>query len=341
MNNSSRRIERRPNGRAARAGWTKVFLAAVIAFAAASFFAPPCPAAVYEATTIITGPAGSAPDEFHIKGPSETGHSLYFANGAPAICSAGNLLYILDAGNSRIKKYSLSGDFNSLVKLSADFEFRPEELCGLMPYGSGEVFVHTPKEIYRCGEDGKITARASLEGQDECHRIFEWGPKTFTAYDYKHLRIYLAAVDFEKRSARASVKFDNILFPWPVSSEEFLSVALPSPSELCVYRYRLPGEARSPAASLKIACGQFVSQFKFIGRDGRGNFYLRYFSDISEKIAVVSPALELVDAISMDARYSSGRSNALYDECVDRDGCVYTLFIDSDRLVVKKIEKRE
>ncbi|HBC73835.1 MAG: hypothetical protein A2008_06820 [Candidatus Wallbacteria bacterium GWC2_49_35] len=315
--------------------------AAIFLQAAVVFLCAPCFAAGYAASTVITANAGSAPEEFFIKSQGESSYSQYFANGAPAFCVAGRLLYILDAANSRVKKYSLSGDFNSLVKLSAGFDIKWDELCGIAAGGSGEIIVHTAKEIYRADENGKITGRAQLEGAAECGRIFEWDPKYFTAYDYKNLRIYSAAADFEKKTAAIISSFDNILFPWPVSNEEFLSPSLLSPGTLCVYRYRYGGEAGSPSGRMKIASSEFVSQFKFIGRDGGGNFYLRYFGDITEKIAVIAPNLRAVETIVMDPAYSSKRSNMLYDECVGSDGCIYTLFIDSERLIVKKIAKSE
>ena len=315
--------------------------AAALFFLAAACYCAPCFAAGYAASTIITANAGSAPEEFYIKSQGESSYSQYFANGAPAFCAADRLLYILDAANSRVKKYSLSGDFNSLVKLSAGFDIKWDELCGIAAGGSAEIILHTAKEIYRADENGKITGRAVLEGAAECGRIFEWGPKSFTAYDYKNLRIYSAAADFEKKSAAVISYFENILFPWPVSAEEFLAPSLLSPGNLCVYRYRHAGAANSPSARLKIASPEFISQFKFIGRDGRGNFYLRYFSDITEKIAVISTDLKVVETIAMEPVYSSKRSNMLYDECVDSEGGIYTLFIDSDRLIVKKIAKNE
>jgi hypothetical protein len=315
--------------------------AALFLQAAAVFVCAHCFAAGYAASTIITANAGIAPEEFFMKSPADNSYSQYFANGAPAFCVSGRLLYILDAANSRVKKYSFSGDFNSQVKLSAGFDVKWDELCGIAAGGSGEIIVHTAKEIYRADETGKLTGRALLEGSAECGRIFEWGPKSFAAYDYKNLRIYSAAADFEKKTAAIISSFENILFPWPISAEEFLAPSLLSPGNLCVYRYRYGGEAGSPSGRLKIASPEFVSQFKFIGRDGRGNFYLRYFSDITEKIAVIAPDLRAVETIVMDPAYSSKRSNMLYDECVDSDGCIYTLFIDSDRLIVKKIAKSE
>lgn len=317
--------------------WT----AAIFLPAAAVLACAPCFAAGYAASTIITANAGSAPEEFHIKSQGESSYSQYFANGAPAFCAAGRLLYILDAANSRVKKYSLSGDFNSQLKLSADFEVKWDELCGIAAGGSGEIILHTAKEIYRADGTGKLTGRAGLEGSAECVRIFEWGTESFTAYDYKNLRIYSAAADFDKKKVSIISRFDNILFPWPLSGEEFISPSLLSPGNLCVYRYRYGGEAGSPSAGAKITSPEFVSQFKFIGRDGRGNSYLRYFSDITEKIAVISPDLKVVETIAMEPAYSSKRSNMLYDECVDSEGCIYTLFIDSDRLIVKKIAKSE
>lgn len=315
------------------------------AAAALFFFAAACPcatcfAAGYAASTIITANAGSAPEEFAVKSQGESSFSQYFANGAPAFCAAGRLLYILDAANSRVKKYSLSGDFNSLAKLSAGFEIKWDELCGIAAGGSGEIIVHTAAEIYRADENGRITGRAALEGGAECSRILEWGPKSFAAYDYKNLRIYSAAADFEKKTASIISRFDNIVFPWPVSADEFLAPSLLSPGNLCVYRYRYGGEARSPLRSMKTASSEFISQFRFIGRAG-GNFYLRYFSDITEKIAVISPDLKVLETVAMEPSYSSKRSNMLYDECVDSEGCIYTLFVDSDRLIVKKIAKSE
>lgn len=301
-------------------------------------------AARIEVSTIITANSGSGGEDFYIKPPSDPSYSFYFSNSAPAFFVSGGadrFIYILDAMNSRIKKYNLSGDFNSLIKLSADFEIDFSGLCGIYAADPQRIIVHSEKELYFAKADGKITGRAALAGGSECHKIFEADSKSFTAYDYKNLRIYRAALDPSKKEAAVISSFDNVVFPWPVSADSFICPSLLTPRELCVYKYNFGSEALSAAAAVKLPSGEFVSQFKFIGRDRKNNYYLRYFGDITQKIAVMDENLKLIDFVTMDTSYSSKRSNLLYDECVDEDGNIYTLFIDSDRIVVKKIIKSE
>ncbi len=301
-------------------------------------------AARIEVSTIITANSGTSSEDFYIKTPSEPSHSLYFANGAPAFFVSGGaerFIYILDAANSRVKKYNLSGDFNSLIKLSSDFGINHEGLCGIYVSEAQQMIVHTEKELYFVKADGKITGRASLTGGTECHKIFSADSKSLTAYDYKNLRIYRAAFDLSKKEAAITLSFDNIVFPWPVSGGGFICPSLLTPRDLLVYKYNFASDALFPAAGIKLPSGEFVSQFKFIGRDRKNNYYLRYFGDITQKIAVIDENLKLIDEITMETAYSSKRSNLLYDECVDDDGNIYTLFIDSDKLIVKKITKSE
>ncbi len=308
------------------------------------FTLAPAFAARVEVATIITANSGSGTEDFYIHNPSDPSYSLYFPNGAPAFFVSGGaerFIYILDALNSRIKKYNLSGDFNSLIKLSSDFSIDWGGLCGIYAAGPGQIIVHSEKELYFAKADGKITGRAALSDGNECHKIFEAGPKFFTAYDYKNLRIYRAALDVSKNEAAVTSFFDNIVFPWPVSGDNFICPSLLTPRELCVYKYNFACEPLSAVAAVKLPADEFVSQFKFIGRDRKNNYYLRYFADITQKIAVMDENLKLIDVITMEPSYSSKRSNLLYDECVDEDGNIYTLFIDSDRLIVKKIIKNE
>lgn len=301
-------------------------------------------AARIEVSTIITANSGSSGEDFYIKTPSEPSYSFYFPNGAPAFFVSGGaerFIYILDAANSRVKKYNLSGDFNSLIKLSSDFEINWDGLCGIYVSEAQQIIVHNEKELYFVKADGKITGRAAVSGGSECHKIFSADSKSFTAYDYKNLRIYRAALDLSKKEAAVISSFDNIVFPWPVSADSFICPSLLTPRDLCVYKYNFASDAHSPAAGVKLPSGEFVSQFKFIGRDRKNNYYLRYFGDITQIIAVMDENLKLIDTITMETSYSSKRSNLLYDECVDEDGNIYTLFIDSERLIVKKIIKSE
>ncbi len=301
-------------------------------------------AARIEVLTIITLNSGTSGEDVYIKTPSEPTYSFYFSNGAPAFFVSGGaerFIYILDAANSRVKKYNLSGDFNSLIKLSSDFEINWEGLCGIYVSEAQQIIVHNEKELYFVKADGKITGRAAVSGGSECHKIFLADSKSFTAYDYKNLRIYRAVTDLSKKEAAVISSFDNIVFPWPVSGDGFICPSLLTPGNLCVYKYNFGSEALFPVAGIKLPPGEFVSQFKFIGRDRKNNYYLRYFGDITQKIAVIDENLKLIDIITMETSYSSKRSNLLYDECVDEDGNIYTLFIDSDKLIVKKIIKSE
>lgn len=301
-------------------------------------------AARIEVSTIITSNSGTSGEDFYIKSSSEPSYSLYFPNGAPAFFVSGGaerFIYILDAANSRVKKYNLSGDFNSLIKLSSDFEINCGGLCGIYVSETQQIIVHNEKELYFVKADGKIIDRAAFSGGSECHKIFSADSKSFTAYDYKNLRIYRAALDFSKKEAAIISSFDNIVFPWPVSGDGFICPSLLTPRNLCVYKYNFGSDVLSPVAGVELPSGEFVSQFKFIGRDRKNNYYLRYFGDITQKIAVIDEKLKLIDIITMETSYSAKRSNLLYDECVDEDGNIYTLFIDSDRLIVKKIIKSE
>jgi len=89
-------------------------------------------AAGVNVSTIITSSTGKGVDDFYIQELSQNSRSLYFTDYAPAICTGtgqNEFIYILDSYNSRIKKYSLSGDFNSSIKLSAGFKIDREGLC--------------------------------------------------------------------------------------------------------------------------------------------------------------------------------------------------------------------
>lgn len=334
-----------------RIGRERNLMKKIIAFSLI-FLMLPAPAAFLEnasasqveVSSIITAGGGSGADDFHITAAGDPSYSYYFSNSAPAFTAGARGregLYILDAANARVKKYNPAGDFNCIIKPPDGCGIKFEELCGIFAVSSGEVFVHTAREIYRIDAAGKITDRASIKGGFDCHKIFSFNQKSFTAYDYKNLRIARIEADFNKKEAAVSESFGPVLFPWPVSDQEFLSACLLTPKNLCVYKYRFGGDAGFPLASLKIETQEFVSQHKFIGNDGRNNLYLRYFSGINEKIAIISPELKPIDTITLETAYSSKRSNLLYDECVDAEGNIYTLFIDSDRLVIKKISRAE
>ncbi|HOD39351.1 MAG TPA: hypothetical protein PKW98_03195 [Candidatus Wallbacteria bacterium] len=320
------------------------FLIIFLAVSAPVTFCESVNASQVEVSSIIAASGGSGAEEFHITGAGEPSFSYYFPNSSAAFTAGApgrEGLYILDAANARVKKYNPAGDFNCIIKPQEGCGIKFDELCGIFALASGEVAVHTYRDIYRLDASGKLTGHAAIKGNFDCHKIFSFNGNSFTAYDYKNLKIARLEADFNKKEAAVAESFGPVLFPWPVSDKEFLSAALPTPKSLCVYKYGFGGGAGFPIASLKIEAQEFVSQHKFIGRDGRNNLYLRYFSGISEKIAVISPALKLTDTITLDTGYSSKRSNLLYDECVDAKGIIYTLFIDSDRLIIKKINRPE
>ncbi len=305
------------------------------------YFINPIYAAGVNVSTIITSSTGSGVDDFYIQDSSQNSRSLYFTDYAPALCAGtgqNRFIYILDAYNSRIKKYNFSGDFNSSIKLSDGFKIDNEGLCGIYSGDTREIIIHSENELYLVDGDGVITGSAFIPDGTRCHRIFSYLNKSVIAYDYNEHKIFKASVDFRKKKAEIISHFDNVLFPWPVSNDSFLCPVLIAPTALCIYKYPFNGGVSfPPAVSHKIRANAFVSQFKFIGCDRKNNYYLRYFTDISQNILKIDADFKKNANVTFEPSFSAGRFNLLYDECVDGDGNVYTLFIGDGRLTVKKI----
>jgi len=293
--------------------------------------------------TIITQNSGGAQEDVYMAAPEDLNHSDYFSNSIAAFCISDSSevqnLYLLDAMNGRIKKFTTEGNFISIIKINSSDEVKLNELCGIYSAGGNVTAVHSQNSILTLNSAGEKILKLNFPAGFECRKILKMNEKTITAYDYDNSIIARFEITAGSPELKKLAEYEDVLFPWLISNERFLSCSLISPDSLFVYGRSFSARVKNEAY-IKLKTNEAISQFKIIGSDAASNIYLRYCTGIIENIAVISPDLRLIETIVFEAKHIANRANLLYDECVGRDGSIYAAYHEKNKLIIKKLIKK-
>ncbi len=292
--------------------------------------------------TIISQNFGKTLDDIFGVSQSSQEYSPYFPNSSPAFClSPGKTeqhLYILDAMNRRVKKFSIAGNFVSQIPIE-NKDMKTESLCGIHVDGSGgseEIMIYSKKNIYFIGPSGAVTGTVEIPEDIDISCAFRTGPDKALIYDASSFTLFEAA--FGAGGAVFSAAAEKLTSPWPAAPESLYSCRLPDYGTLLILKAAW-NKKNVSAEFYRFAApeGERISAPRVIGTDELANVYIRRYSSLFEVFSVLSPAGKLLREFSLDPSMVGGRTNMYRDEFVDSKGNIYMAFNEKNRFVIKKI----
>ncbi len=292
--------------------------------------------------TLISQNFGKTSDDIFGVSQSSPEHSPYFPNSSPAFCiSSGKSeqhLYILDAMNGRVKKFTLAGNFVSQIPVE-NKEMKVETLCGISIDDSSDstgIMIYSKKKIYFPDRDGRILKMFDIPENIDFScvvRHFAGGALVYDASEY-----VLLETAFAGDKAAFSAVAEKITSPWLAGDGSLYSCRLSDFRTLLI----LKASANKKSASSEFYRfmapeGERVSAPRIIGTDELSNVYVRRYLNLSEVFSVLAPSGKLLREFSLEPSMAGNRTNMYRDEFVDLKGNIYVAFDEKNRFVIKKI----
>lgn len=255
-----------------------------------------------------------------------------------------NYIYFLNIFSNEILIYNFQTLNELNIKIS-QYNLELSKISGIYVSSNNELIIYTTNKIYITDLKNKIInfKLIQLPNDIECSKIFNYENNHLSLYDYKNFCLFNVTLDLDNNIIKKiNYKIENILFPWIMSDDKCCGMSLITLNQLCLYKYDIKNyDIYNPIDKLLINENNVISQFKFIGEDKKQNYYLRYFVGNIEKVIIISSNFKIVETINLPFNYANYRTHLLYDEYINDDGNLFTLFYENNKAIIKMLKKAE
>lgn len=314
----------------------------LLAFFLSAFGAAHLEAGQNRIETIISQNFGKTLDDIYGVPQSSPEYSPYFPASSPAFCVSHGKpeqhIYVLDAMNRRVKKFTLAGNFVSQIPIE-NKDVKSETLCGICvdeSSDSDEIMIYSRKNICFMDRTGRSSKFFNIPENVDFTYAFRIEAGRALAYDASDFVLFEAA--FAEGGTSFSAITEKIIQPWPSGPKEFYSCRLLNFGTLLVLKAAMDKKGVSNEFYRFTAPeGERISAPRIIGVDELSNVYIRRYLGVLEVFSVLSPSGKLLREFSLEPSMIGGRANTYQDEFIDLKGNIYMAFNEKNRFVVKKI----